>query len=442
MATMGDQTMAKAPIQVIIDNQVLTLDQPPAVEDGRILLPLRGIFEALGARVDWDSSAQTVTGTKDNVVLKLEIGKRQARVNGKRVLMDVPGKVIRGTTMVPIRFVAEHLGLEVAWEDQAQKLIMATTPITQGPSLDQLTRDVLIYRNSYLPDDYVEIRMQGDHALLIQGRTLSPNQYILVEILDGSGETFFTKQSRMREDKHFNETYYLNFKEGSYQLNIYMNESQYGRYQGVHTDIILHKFKAGMEFEPSPIYENNLSYIDKSNKVSLSDLSLANFSKAHKGRLMALAVSISQDKDTDYYKALAIAQWVSANIYYDLDVLETGIFGKTDAIGTLDEKRSICQGYAALTSGLLRSIKIPSRLVYGYALDGELQPGNWESADHTEPNHVWNEVFIDGKWIIVDTTWNSKNRYSEGEYTKKSPVYSYFDPTLEALSITHKITNR
>jgi hypothetical protein len=92
---------------------------PPVIEQGRTLVPLRAIFEALGADVKWDGSTQTVIAIKAGKEIKLIIG-GQAYKNGQPVTLDVPAKIVDGRTMVPLRFVSEALGTSVRWEDATQ----------------------------------------------------------------------------------------------------------------------------------------------------------------------------------------------------------------------------------------------------------------------------------------------------------------------------------
>ncbi len=426
---LGTEIIAREPIKLVVDGRTLVLDQPPVTEDDHILLPLRETFEALGAEVDWDNHTQIVTAIKDNLVLKLQIGKQQASLNNKEISMDVAGKKINGRAMVPIRFVSENLGVKVTWDGKNKKVAITT---------DSARR----YRNTNLKDDFIEITAQGDHKLTIKGKTLSNNRYIVVEVLDSKEKDHLNKHSKIRGDRTFKQEYDVNLNEGVYTINVYMNDKEYGSYQGVYIGINMHKTKAGIIFEDSPVYESNLEYLGHNNKVSSLDLNLDGFSQKDKMRLLELATRITKNKQTDYDKTLAVSEWVSQNIYYDLDAFNARTFGKTDAIGTLDERRSICQGYAALTMALLRSIGIPTKLVFGYALGVDPGSDTWEEANDRRPNHVWNEVFIDSRWIIVDTTWNSKNRYEKGKYIEGNAIYSYFDPSIKAFSSTHKITNR
>ena len=103
-------------IKVLLDGTPLTFDVPPQIINGRTMVPLRAIFEALGAEVNWDGATQTVTGTKDGTVVKLTIGNTSPTVNGNVVTIDQPGVVISGRTMVPLRFVGESFGVTVNWD--------------------------------------------------------------------------------------------------------------------------------------------------------------------------------------------------------------------------------------------------------------------------------------------------------------------------------------
>ena len=103
-------------IRVVIDGQQLQFtDQQPMESDGRILVPLRGIFEKLGASVEWDRPTQTIRATKNGLLVRLSIGQLDAMVNGANVHMDVAATLYGGTTMVPLRFVSEALGGYVTW---------------------------------------------------------------------------------------------------------------------------------------------------------------------------------------------------------------------------------------------------------------------------------------------------------------------------------------
>ena len=111
-------------IQVEVNGSYLTMDVPPAVINGRTLVPLRAIFEVLGASVSWNQATRTVVGSKGDTNITLIINNRQARVNGQNIMMDVPGTIVDGRTMVPARFIAESLGKHVEWDDTHRVVII------------------------------------------------------------------------------------------------------------------------------------------------------------------------------------------------------------------------------------------------------------------------------------------------------------------------------
>lgn len=108
-----------AEVKVYLDGNMLVFDQPPIIEDGRTLVPLRAVFEALGADVDWDGDTRTVTAQKEQLKIELQIGSKVAYVNNQPVELDVPGRIVNDRTLVPLRFVSEALGARVDWDGSA-----------------------------------------------------------------------------------------------------------------------------------------------------------------------------------------------------------------------------------------------------------------------------------------------------------------------------------
>lgn len=114
-------------IKVTVDNSYLSFDQPPVVQDGRILVPLKAIFQSLGANVNWDGATQTIIGTKDSTIVKLQLGNKNATINGNTVILDVPAISVNGRTVVPAKFIAESLGAKVDWNSGARTVIISTS---------------------------------------------------------------------------------------------------------------------------------------------------------------------------------------------------------------------------------------------------------------------------------------------------------------------------
>ncbi|WP_096201622.1 leucine-rich repeat domain-containing protein [Bacillus sp. FJAT-45350] len=86
--------------------------------DNRTMLPMREIFEQLGATVNWDQSTQTITAKQEGVVVELQIGSKDVLVNGESIEVDVPPLLLHSRTRVPVRFVSETLGADVSWDGE------------------------------------------------------------------------------------------------------------------------------------------------------------------------------------------------------------------------------------------------------------------------------------------------------------------------------------
>ncbi len=117
-------SIAVEPTKVYVENKQIEMPVSPVIEDGRTLVPVRAIFESMGATIDWDAKNKTVTGETEDKVIKLVIGNKVALVNDKEIELDVPAKIINGSTMVPARFVAESLGAEVDWDNNTKSVLV------------------------------------------------------------------------------------------------------------------------------------------------------------------------------------------------------------------------------------------------------------------------------------------------------------------------------
>lgn len=114
-------------IKVQVDGAPLYFaNAQPQYVDGRVLVPLRSIFERLGATVNWDRQTRMIDASRGGSQVELRIGDRQALVNGNTVTLDVPAMIVNGATLVPIRFVSESLGAQVGWME-AERLVTINT---------------------------------------------------------------------------------------------------------------------------------------------------------------------------------------------------------------------------------------------------------------------------------------------------------------------------
>ncbi|WFD09036.1 copper amine oxidase N-terminal domain-containing protein [Tepidibacter hydrothermalis] len=113
-------------ISVYVNNSKLEIDTASIIKDGRTLVPVRAIFEALGCEVRWDASTKTVTGIKGNKQIKLVIDGVNAKVNESEVKLDVPAMIVNSRTLVPVRFISESLDCNVKWDGDTNSVYITT----------------------------------------------------------------------------------------------------------------------------------------------------------------------------------------------------------------------------------------------------------------------------------------------------------------------------
>lgn len=113
-------------IKILLDNVPLdALDpqpEPPMLYQNRTIVPMRSIFEKLGATVEWEGTTRTITAKKGTVVIIMKIGVSSATVNGESINLDAPPLLYNNRTFVPLRFVSQALGNDVQWDEQTRTI--------------------------------------------------------------------------------------------------------------------------------------------------------------------------------------------------------------------------------------------------------------------------------------------------------------------------------
>lgn len=127
------------PVAVLLDGAPLVFDVPGEIRDGRTFVPLRGIFEALGATVTWDGASQTVTAVRGADSLKLTVGSRVVEWRRSVIKMDVAPIIVDGRVLVPLRFIGQALGIHVWWDGPSR-----TVHLEWSPSDQRLARGIQI----------------------------------------------------------------------------------------------------------------------------------------------------------------------------------------------------------------------------------------------------------------------------------------------------------
>jgi iron complex transport system substrate-binding protein len=118
-------------VSIIVDGAPLQCETAPFIENDRTLVPMRAIFEAVGADVQWDQDTSTVVAWRVDegtpTFVSLQADQKTAFVNDQEKELDVPAKIVgEGTTMVPLRFVVESLGETVEWDQDSYTVTVTT----------------------------------------------------------------------------------------------------------------------------------------------------------------------------------------------------------------------------------------------------------------------------------------------------------------------------
>ena len=111
-------------ISVYVSEGKVNFDQAPVIHLGRTMVPLRAIFEALGADVEWNPETRTVTSKKGSNTIELTIDSDVLYKNGTPVYLDVPAMLVNNRTLVPVRAVSEALGADVDWDGATRSVII------------------------------------------------------------------------------------------------------------------------------------------------------------------------------------------------------------------------------------------------------------------------------------------------------------------------------
>ena len=134
LAMQAPATMQTQPTTAPTQNDAITVtingtpaiftDQLPVIVNGRTLVPVRGVFEALGFDVSWNEQARQATLSRADATIVITIDSATFTTNGVSHALDVPAQIIGGRTMIPLRAVLESVGYELAWDENTQTVII------------------------------------------------------------------------------------------------------------------------------------------------------------------------------------------------------------------------------------------------------------------------------------------------------------------------------
>ncbi|WP_333870351.1 stalk domain-containing protein [Desulforamulus putei] len=359
--------------QVVIDGK--PMEAPVMLENGTTLVPLRAIFETLNAIVRWEPADKTITAVKDDVTIVLQIGSTSAYRNGERVSLQVPGKIVNNTTMVPLRFVSESLGAEVHWIDSTQTVVINSAPAQQETAL--------IIHDSY--------------------KVLENSDPLYNQILKGLREA--------EEKVEFTST----------------DQGKYGD-----TEKILSVVQQVLQDHPFLNYIESLEVKIRSGSVVFVEIRFQYYFPAREVKEMIQAVEqksveiikkVIKPGMTDLEKEKALHDYIVLNTRYDYENYQKDKIPKESytAYGVLVKGVGVCQGYASAMSKLLNMVGIENHFIIGTG----------RGSRGTEA-HGWNKVKIDGRWYHLDTTWDDPAPDQPGRIS-----YKYFNLTDDQIKKDH-----
>ncbi len=275
------------------------------------------------------------------------------------------------------------------------------------------------FQTSYNQNNYLKLTIDN-FGIYYDGKVDSASDRMIL-----SCEGNNTVKLDLSEAKTFNGSFNVEgLPDGRYSINQSIQE-QIGNntYSGTSDDIIFVIKDREVFFEKgiiNRINENEFSKIEASSPSNnLKSDSITSDVKQ-------MALNITKDAETDYDKIKLIYAWVADNIYYDNNS------ASISSSKILQTRRAVCEGYSILTMDLLKSIGIPCIIDEGYSAASQ-------DAFLSGPGHAWNYAYCNNlkRWIILDTTWGSKNKYENNTKIYKGFDYDYFDISLEKISIDH-----
>lgn len=297
---------------------------------------------------------------------------------------------------------------------------------------------------TFFPNENIGMLVDFD-TIEIFGITSSRNKsHLVAEFSDENGESINQVSFSVNSEGEFNKTITIPDTESlSIKTAVYTGSKAYGQFTSwVYNYITLDKTPdGGWEIRESPVFAHNKQMYEKDKSIKDALKHTPSIQSANAG-IVSIAEQLTQGIESDYDKALALHDWICSYMYYDTDSLSSPQTPPYSASEVVKSQRAVCLGFATLMAALCRSIDIPCNVVSGYAL-GVGSDTEWtdETIVTEEQNHAWNEVYADGRWIIVDTTWDCANKFENGEAVKKSEEVShlYFDANLQFFSGNHKI---
>ena len=296
---------------------------------------------------------------------------------------------------------------------------------------------------SFYPKENIGIAVDFNTVQIFGIVSSRSKAHLIADFTDESGETLDQVAIAADVQGKFNKVIDIPETQSYTQsLSIYTGSKEYGQFESwVYNYVTLERTPdGGWQLMESPVYVHNKSLYEKDKSKSDAIRHTASI-QSNSGSIVSIANQLTEGLTDNYDKALALHDWVCSYMYYDVDSLDAEETPPYYANDVVKSGKAVCLGFATLYASLCRAVDIPCNVVSGYALGvGEDTEWTDETINTDRQNHAWNEVYVDGRWVIVDTTWDCTNKIINGEKTQGSGVsHLYFDANLQYFSANHKI---
>ena len=175
-------------ICVYLDGIEIEFDVKPQVINGRTMVPIRAIFEKMGAHVSWNADTNTAVCTKDSTIVKMTVNSNLIYINDAATTMDTTPVVVTGRTLAPARYVAEAFGATVKWVEEHNAVVISTTPNAPMPTFNKVTLYALDGRTKKVSPNEVDAYLKvGWYKTLAETQTT-------VYALDGRTKTIYKSE--------------------------------------------------------------------------------------------------------------------------------------------------------------------------------------------------------------------------------------------------------
>jgi hypothetical protein len=167
IAMFSITVFADKQVKIELDGALVVFDVQPVIEKERTLVPVRSVFEKMGAEVIWYAEDQKVTIEDEYKTIEMKIGNKEALIYRKydftgipeKVTLEVPAQIIKNRTLIPLRFIAEVLEAEVDWDEGRYTAMIKTKGFIPKPELQE---------NMPVDFEVLESRTMNENEMLTQ----------------------------------------------------------------------------------------------------------------------------------------------------------------------------------------------------------------------------------------------------------------------------------